>query len=557
MNYLFEQIKTWWDSASTSTRIVGVGLVAVLVLSIAVATILASSPNYQDLFTDLSPDDAASITQKLDEEHVKYELVDGDKTVRVPAQDKDRVRMEMIRAGLPSKASSLMGSEWLSKIGIGTTAEEQKQYIRMAQEGELSKTIGSLSEVQSASIHISDSNDAPFAVDNVPSSASVVVNLKPNAQLSDDEVAGIANLVAKSVKGLDLKNVVVSDGTGAMLWDGSEAHGRGAGGGSNNKIAQEHAYSEQKRQELQKYLDEVLGPQKSLVTVNAELNFDQVHTQDTINSKGAPVNTTESDEKYTGAGVKTPGGVSGTSANTPGGSANTYRADTGNTGSGTYDKTDETSTMAPSIQNRDVTQSQGGVNRMAVSVLLDSSIPQATKDSITSYLTNYVGASTADSIRTVSVQSLPFSTALATATMAQQASIVAENQRSLFIKLAIVVIIVGLLIFFYTRSTKEARVQQELRIKALEATESRAMLGDSSGLGTVEALLNEPPLSIDDLLGEMPEAKSRRGGGFAAPEIEEQQDLKLESIREMIQSHPDSVALLLKGWMSSDGSNVT
>jgi flagellar biosynthesis/type III secretory pathway M-ring protein FliF/YscJ len=57
MNYLFEQSKNWWNSASTSTRIVGVGMVAVLLVSIAIAVKLASTPKYADLFTDLAPED--------------------------------------------------------------------------------------------------------------------------------------------------------------------------------------------------------------------------------------------------------------------------------------------------------------------------------------------------------------------------------------------------------------------------------------------------------------------------------------------------------------------
>jgi flagellar M-ring protein FliF len=458
--------------------------------------------------------------------------------------------MEMVRQGLPAKASNLMGSEWLKEIGMGTTSDVQKQYIRMAQEGELSKTISSLSEVSNATVHISDSNDSPFVTDNTPSSASIVVDLKPNTQLSNDEVMGIANLVAKSVKGLDVKIVVVSDGTGAMLWDGGSAH-IGGSSDSTTKIAEESRYSEKMRRDLQNRLDFMLGTGKSVVEVNAELNFDQVHIQDTQNTKGPVINNTESSENYTGAGVPGAGGIAGTSSNTPGGAANTYRNATGATGTGTYSKSDTSQTFAPSVTNRDVNQAPGQVQRLNVAVMVDSSVPAATISSIQSYLSTAVGVIPNDPTRAVTVQTAPFSTALASADAARQKAAETQARNNLMAQIAAVALVAFILLFLYSRQKKAAVINREIQLRALESAQARGLLPDGQSVGSMETLLAEPPLTIDDVLGEMPEARPRKS--ITAPEIEEQQDLKLESIRDMIRSHPEAVALLMKGWISSDG----
>ncbi len=65
--------------------------------------------------------------------------------------------------------------------------------------------------------------------------------------------------------------------------------------------------------------------------------------------------------------------------------------------------------------------------------------------------------------------------------------------------------------------------------------------------------MEERPLTVEDVLAEMPDIDTQRPRRqVRAPSIEEQQDLKMESIRSMIVGHPESVTLLLKGWMAED-----
>src|SRR5579884_557948 len=125
LSSIIEQARNWWETSTASTRLIAGALAAILVIALVGAAMLASTPDYQDLFTNLDPQDAAAIAQKLDDAHVKYQMADNDSTIRVPAPDKDHLRMEMIRQGLPSKSGSVLGTEWLDKVGISTTSEMQ------------------------------------------------------------------------------------------------------------------------------------------------------------------------------------------------------------------------------------------------------------------------------------------------------------------------------------------------------------------------------------------------------------------------------------------------
>jgi flagellar M-ring protein FliF len=178
------QAKGWWDSAPASTKIISIGLAILVVLCFAGAVMLATEPEYTDLFNNLDPHDSAAIAQKLDDEHEKYQISNDDTTIKVRVADKDRLRMEMIREGLPAKTGSVVGSDWLDKIGMSTTQDVQAKYIQMAQESELGQTISSMNEISSAVVHISPGNNSPFAGNDTPPSASVVVGIKPGMQLT-------------------------------------------------------------------------------------------------------------------------------------------------------------------------------------------------------------------------------------------------------------------------------------------------------------------------------------------------------------------------------------
>jgi len=545
---LAAQAKSWWDASSPATRMGALAFAAAVIVALVMASMMATAPNYEDLFTNLSQDDAANIASKLDDEHVKYQLADNDTSVLVPAADKDRLRMEMVRDGLPAKSGSVLGTEWLDKIGMSTTSDVQEQYINLANEGELSRTISTISSIESASVHISPGDDTPFAVQTTPTTASAVIGLKPGAVLTSDQIEGIAALISKSVPGLDIKNVAVIDTDGNQLWDGGDDP-NGPGGMASGKLQAEQNYKEQMQKEMQSYLDEVLGPRKSLVSVAVELNYDQVKSDQVTYGKGAVLSEQDTDEKYTGGGGASQGAVSGSSANTPGGVATSYPSG-GSTGkSGTYANDGSTTNYSNDKTETETQQAQGSIQRLAVAVLIDNSVPLATVSSIQNYLATLAGVVPGDTSRAVTVQQAAFSNAVEQSQVAEAATETGAQKQELLMKMAAVIAFVGVLLFIFMRSSGVRRTEHHAAQNELPAFEHQDFLLSSD---RHENALQEAPVRLEDVLDEMPEPERRPRRRTPIPEIQEHQDVKLESIREMIYSQPSSVALLLRGWMSED-----
>ena len=181
-----------------------------------------SAPNFALLASDLDADSASALVSKLKDVKVPYEISDGGRSVRVPAERVDELRLDVAGTGLPS--AGRVGFEIFDRPAFGTTEFLEQVNFRRALEGELGRTIGTLADVSSARVHIAMGKDSLFADKSEPAKASVVLRLKSSRPLAPTTVKAITGLVANSVESLRPESVVVVDTFGRSLTQtGAEA----------------------------------------------------------------------------------------------------------------------------------------------------------------------------------------------------------------------------------------------------------------------------------------------------------------------------------------------
>ena len=90
-----------------------------------------------------------------------------------------------------------------------TDEEQKKNYLIFQLQDRLQSAIRTLEGVKGAIVTISIPQQDSFVLeeDKVSPSASVVIDLKAGASLTDKQIKGIEQLVAKSVPGLKGENV--------------------------------------------------------------------------------------------------------------------------------------------------------------------------------------------------------------------------------------------------------------------------------------------------------------------------------------------------------------
>ncbi|MCS7082334.1 MAG: flagellar basal-body MS-ring/collar protein FliF [Bacteroidetes bacterium] len=286
MGSWWEGLRRFWFSLTAAQRISLFGVSAIVLGGLIALALWASRPTYALLFSRLEAAEASRIVEELQKEKIPYRLRDGGSSIYVPSDRVYELRVRLAGKGLASGKS--LGYELLDGNGLGMTDFMQRVNLKRAIEGELSRTISNLEQVEMARVHLVVPERAPFqAAQNVPS-ASVVVKLRPGMALSPAQIEGIAALVAGSVEGLTVENVTILDTRGNLLSNTAARNPEFSAASAQIKYQQElEAYLTQKGQSM---LDNVLGRGNSLVRVSAEVDFTRlVQERDLIDPESQTV----------------------------------------------------------------------------------------------------------------------------------------------------------------------------------------------------------------------------------------------------------------------------
>jgi flagellar M-ring protein FliF len=253
---------------------------ALLVASIALlaAFILIafrmSAGNLVPLYTDLSLQDSSRIIAELEKNGVPYELTANGTQILVPTDRVLRMRMNMAEQGIPS-GGSIVGYEIFDRSEtFGSSNFVMNINMMRALEGELARTISSISGVENARVHLVMPKQELFTRNREKPSASVTVKMGGGHTLEKSEVNSITHLVAAAVPALDASRVTVVDSHGRLLarGDGNESIDAAA----NNAQEFRMAYENRVQSNIETLLERVVGAGKVRVTVAADMNFDRV-----------------------------------------------------------------------------------------------------------------------------------------------------------------------------------------------------------------------------------------------------------------------------------------
>ncbi|MGE5593352.1 MAG: flagellar basal-body MS-ring/collar protein FliF [Betaproteobacteria bacterium] len=271
---LGRQTRSLWDQMTSGQKLMVLLAVALGVVAMVLLLSRAGKTEMVALYTNLSASDAADIVAKLREMNVPYEISDGGTTIMVPVSDVYETRMSLASQGLPKGGT--VGFEIFDKTSFGVTEFTQKMNYQRALQGELTRTILQLREVEDARVHIAIPEPELYTDEQKPPTASVMVKLRSGATLTRGQVQGIVRLVSSSVEGLSPSNVTVLDVDGNILYAASDDSDAGmATSLTLTQLEAKRAYEKDLEKSVESMLTEVLGPRKVVVRVNAEINFDR------------------------------------------------------------------------------------------------------------------------------------------------------------------------------------------------------------------------------------------------------------------------------------------
>jgi flagellar M-ring protein FliF len=316
------------------------------------------------LFSGLDPRDSSEIATRLDAMKVPYELQGDGATILVPSDQVLKLRMQFAGDGVPAGGS--VGYEIFDRQdAFGQTSFVQNVNLVRALEGELGRTIRSLSSIANARVHLNIPKHELFAQKQPEPTASVVIRAR--GTVSTGQVQAIQNLVASAVPSMNAASVTVIDEKGAML---------GGGVAQSGSAAVQHdertaAFEDRVRTQVEDIVTSVAGPGRARVQVSADIDYSRITKESqTFDPDGQVVRSTQtSNASASNADGKSSSGVTVTNA-LPAGAGEGAAGGAG--GSSSNDaRTEETVNYEISKTTSTEIQEGGKVKRLSVAVAVD------------------------------------------------------------------------------------------------------------------------------------------------------------------------------------------
>ncbi|MCH7865363.1 MAG: flagellar M-ring protein FliF [Proteobacteria bacterium] len=273
--------------------VMGAIMLAMIGFFIFLATRLAT-PSMVLLYGDLSSDDSSRITSQLSSQNIPFELSQGGSQILVPSDKALKLRLGLAGQGIPSGGS--IGYELFDKQqSIGTTSFVQNINLVRALEGELARTIQTLSIVRSARVHLVLPRRELFSRDKNQATASITLRLG-SGSLEKDQIAGIRHLVAAAVPGLVPARVSIISSSGKLLAGGFEEDS--ASFMAVQSQEQRRNFERRMSRTIESLLEKTVGFGKVRAEVKADMDFDRISTTDEkFDPDGQVVRSTQSIEE--------------------------------------------------------------------------------------------------------------------------------------------------------------------------------------------------------------------------------------------------------------------
>lgn len=299
-----------------------IGLMVLLAAAIALATaawIWSQTPDYRILYNGLSDREGGAIIAALQQMNVPYKVAEHSGAITIPANQVHEMRLRLASQGLPK--GNLAGFELMENQKFGSSQFLEQINYQRALEGELARSIQSLSAVDSARVHLAISKPSVFAREQSKPSASILLNLHHGKILDPEQVSAIIHLISSSVPNMPVKNVTVVDQNGSLL--SSQSSGdrpKTELDPGQIKYMHELEYSFVKR--IEDIITPIVGPGNVQAQVTADIDFshieraEETYKPNNPSTETATVRSQQSVESLDSTGSQG-GGVPGALSNQP------------------------------------------------------------------------------------------------------------------------------------------------------------------------------------------------------------------------------------------------
>lgn len=306
-------------SQLSNQKKLGLILAAAAVIALLIGAMMWSqTPEYRVLYNNVSDQDGAAIIAVLQQMNVPYKFSESGGAILIPEKQVHEIRLRLAGQGLPK--GGLPGFELMENQKFGSSQFLEQVNYQRALEGELARSVQSLSAVRSARVHLAIAKPSVFSREKQQPSVSVLLNLHPGRVLSVEQVSAIVHLMSSSVPNLPVKNVTVVDQNGNLLSTQKDSKQDSRFDAKQLEYIQE--LEENYIRRIEAILTPITGAANVRAQVTADMDFSRIERAEEIyrpnntESEAAAIRSQQTLEA-TSTGPKIDGGIPGALTNRP------------------------------------------------------------------------------------------------------------------------------------------------------------------------------------------------------------------------------------------------
>ena len=215
---ILNKVKEWWSKFSTKQKTLLISIVAVIIIALAILAAVVSQPEMVTLITCENATQASEVKSLLEGEGIETEISQDGLTFKVDSKDEANASILLGSNEIPTEGYSI---DNVFDGSFSTTESDKNKKYQLYLEKKFEDQLKTISNIESASVSLSiPEEDGTIITMNQETYASVILQL--NAEMDEEQAAGIAKFMATEVGNDSTDNILIIDSDGNVLFSGGD-----------------------------------------------------------------------------------------------------------------------------------------------------------------------------------------------------------------------------------------------------------------------------------------------------------------------------------------------
>lgn len=229
------KILEWWKKFSTKQKMLIISSVSVVVVALVILGVVLSTPKMVVLKECENTKEAAQVKKILEDNNVKYEITSDGLVFSIRQEDEAGATLLLAENNITAYDYEWENLNNVFEGGFSATEADKSKKYQLWMENDLEEKLATLTAVERAEVTLNvPVNDGTLISKDEETSAWVILNL--NSELEDTTAQGLGRAIATALGNETTNNITILDSDGNVLFSGGEDSTSAGAANSNLEV---------------------------------------------------------------------------------------------------------------------------------------------------------------------------------------------------------------------------------------------------------------------------------------------------------------------------------